>query len=110
MNSFDFNITQGCSFSAQLIATNSDGTPLNLTGCVASGYVRYRYSDTGILLNLAPVIDTSYVSGIVNVTIPASNTANLPIVQAIYDLKVFNSTQQIQFLQGYFNIFPEATY
>lgn len=109
-NVYDISIEQGSSFNLTLTAKDSNGTPLNLTGYNARGGVKYGYGSTGYLIDLNPTIHPSYVSGLINVSIPASGTSYLPVTKAVYDIEVFNnSNYTFKAIRGYVNVIPEVT-
>lgn len=111
--SYDLNLIQGATFQANVIATDSVGNSLNLSGYFARGYVRETYTSTGILLNLNPTIDPSYISGIVNLNISGQTLSGVECTQGVYDLFVYTTGQNAvsyRFLNGYCNIFNEVTY
>ncbi len=108
-NTYDFCITQGSSFSLQLNARNSDNSYINLSGYSASGQVRFRYSDTGVLVNLAPLIHPSYISGLLDINLTAAQTSLLPVTLGRYDLEIYSGTYVCKLLQGKVSIFGEVT-
>ena len=108
---YDISATQGNTLLLNLTANDSAGTPINLSGYSARGYVKSQYSNSGILFNLNPTIATSYVNGIVNISGNAEEIAALPVGSFPYDLEVFNSGGYVtKFLRGNFNILPQTTY
>lgn len=108
---YDILATQGNTLLLNLTANDSAGAAINLSGYSARGYVRYNYSSTGILLNLNPVVASSYIYGIVNISGNSEAIAAIPVGMYPYDLEVFNSGGYVtKFLRGYFNVSPQATY
>ena len=90
-----------------ITVTDQSGAPLNLSGYNASGHVYYSYGSTGYLLDLAPIIDPSYVSGIINVSVPWNSTTGLPITKAIYNIEAYGiSGCAFPIMQGYAEILP----
>lgn len=109
-NVYDISIEQGSSFNLTLTAKDSNGTPLNLSGYSARGGVKYGYGSTGYLINLNPIIHSSFVSGLINVSVSASDTSSLPVTKAVYDIEVYNaSNYTFKAIRGYVNIIPEVT-
>lgn len=110
-DTYNISIDQGSSITLRATAKDNAGTPINLSGYTASGYVRFRYSDTGILLNLQPTIVDSPASGIVQFILSGSQTNTLPTTQAIYDLEIYGpSGYTLKLLKGYFEVGPQSTY
>ena len=108
---YNIQILQGSSYDYTIQATNSDGSYVNLTGYSARGLVKNKYSDSGYLLDLRPVIDVSYVSGIVHISGSGNTTASLPATSLLYDVEVYNSGGYVlKLLRGRFEVLPESTY
>ena len=58
-----------------------------------------------------PQIDSSFVSGIVNVSIAPEITSGMPVTKAVYDIEVFNSGDFCtQVSRGYVDISPEVSF
>jgi hypothetical protein len=109
-NSYDISIEQGSSFNLNLVAKDSLGTPLNLSGYSATGSIRYGFGSTGILLAINPIVDSSYISGIINFSLSASQTSSLPVTKAVYDIEVSaNNGYTFKAIRGYAEISPEVT-
>jgi hypothetical protein len=109
-NVYDLSIEQGSSFNLNLVAKDSSGTPLNLSGYAATGAIRYGFGSTGVLLNLTSSIDPSYVSGIINVSLTPEQTSSLPVTKAVYDIEVYASNgYTFKAVRGYAEILPEVT-
>jgi hypothetical protein len=105
---YDFILVQGDSFAASIYAKNEDGSIINLSGYSASAYLKNGYADTGYLLNLNPVIE-SPVSGLIYIDLTPSQTASLPVTEAIYDLEIYQSgTRNVtNLVQGKVSILPQ---
>ena len=111
MTLLDISIYQGSSFNLSLTAVDSTGAMINLSGFSARGQVRYGFGSTGVLLNLNPQVDTGYVSGLINISLNASQTTGLPITKAVYDIEAYNSGNYcFKAFAGYANIYPEVTF
>ena len=109
-NSYNISIEQGSSFELSLTARDSNNAPINLSGYAASGGVKYGYGSTGYLVNLAPVIDPSYVSGIIKISLTPEQTSSLPVTNAVYDIEVTSSGGfTFKAIRGYAEIAPEVT-
>ena len=111
---YDFNITQGSQFDVRLTINDENGAALNLSGYNARGYLKHRYSDTGNLLDLSPTIvsgsDGLYpVSGLIDVSLLASQTSTLPVVQGVYDVEIYKGAYVDKVIKGVANIHPEVT-
>ena len=108
---YNISAIQGNTLLLSLTAKDSNGTPINLTGYSARGYVKYQYSDTGRILNLNPLIHQSFTSGIVNISGNSSEIALMPVGEFVYDLEVYDSGNYVtKFLNGKFIVDPEVTF
>ena len=110
-SNYDFSIIQGSSYNIRTVVKDSSSIAINLSGYSARGHVRYGYSNTGILLNLNPVIHNSYVSGIVTVSGTGESTSNLPAGRYVYDVEIYESGGYVlKILKGNFFINSESTF
>ena len=104
-------IRQGDTFSLRIYAKDYEGFPLDLTNYSARGQVRERYSSTGVLLDLSPTVHASFISGIVDVLVAGTGTANLPVSQLVWDVEAYTSNDAVVYKvgNGYLNVLPEVT-
>ena len=121
MINYNLDVIQGTTFSAQLFATNSDGTAIDLTGFNVRGRVKYNYGTGGALVDLGPSINTTSASanghtytaasGVVDVKLTAAETAALPITMAVYDIEMYNGDESEvkKLLDGTVKVYPEVT-
>lgn len=109
---YDLNITKGSQFEVVLRAKDSNGNGIDLTDYTTSGFVKYRYSDTGIILDLNPVPRTGAagVSGYLDIKLSGVHTKNVPVVQGVYDIEMYKGEYHEKLIYGYANILPEVTY
>ena len=111
MDTYDLNIYQGSSFALSLTLKDSCGSPINLSGYEGlSGFIKYRYSDSGKLADLNPTKLTPYTSGKISLSISADVTSSLPVTVAVYDIETYSGINVQKVLAGRANIFPQATY
>ena len=108
------NIIKGSTFTARVAAKNADGSPVDLSHYQTRGYVKQKYSDTGVLLDLNPVPTPGFqASGYIDIAVPATGTAVLPVTQGVYDIEMYGPTGTenfvIKLLDGRVNVYPEVT-
>jgi hypothetical protein len=108
-STYNISAVQGSTLLLSLTANDSNGSPIDLNGYSARGYVKYRYSDTGSLLDLSPVVTPPYGSGIITLSGNSVALANMPVGTFVYDLEVYAGDYVVKFLKGYFYLFPEST-
>jgi|TARA_R100000005_G_scaffold96478_1_gene83721 hypothetical protein len=109
--SYNLNITQGSEFYVRFQAKDADGDPINLSGYSMSGVVKRRYSDTGIIVSLAPsgVTPTGITGGFFDVKLLASQTSGLPIIRGVYDIEYSQDNFADKLVKGDVFIYPETT-
>ena len=112
---YNISAIKGSTLLLNINCSNSDGSYINFSGYSARGYVRYNYSSTGILLDLQPVLDSSYISGLIRISGAATGLANMPVGTFVYSVEAEQtgvSPDKYVFspLRGYFECLPEATY
>lgn len=111
MDTYDLTIYQGQTYSLSSTLRNADGSAMNLSGYAISGFIKTKYSDSGILVNLNAQI-TSGISGTILLSIPATGTSAMPVNYAFYDVELFNSgdNSTTRVLMGKAVVYPEVTY
>ncbi len=116
---YNFSITQGSELNTRLTITN-DGSAVNLSGYAVRGVVKHKYGDSNALIDLNPTIVTGeegagLQSGLVDIYLSGSQTAALPVAEAVYDIERFvtgsegQETAVIKMLNGKFTVSPEVT-
>lgn len=114
MYSYDLQIAKGTSYNISLLLTDNFGNPIDLTTCMVSGFIRANFITSGILLNINPTIASPPSSGIININIPYSGTAQLPIDILTYDIMSYNTglnpMQVSKVLKGYVYVYGDVTY
>lgn len=104
----NLEINQGETFSQRITGFNSAGDYFNLTGYSSiSGAIKFRYGSSGELSNLNPVIHNSYVSGIVDISIPATGTAYLPANQLLYNIEIYSGVAVTRLFEGKVTVTPQ---
>lgn len=112
---YNLDVIQGSTFSAQLFAKDENGTAINLTSYSVRGVMKYNYGTGIALVNLSPSVNTTSpytaVSGVIDVSISAANTASLPVTIGVYDIEMYNNdeTEVKKLLDGRIKVYPEVT-
>ena len=120
-STYHFNVTQGSEFFVRFQVKGTGGNPyylsdpyLGTTGYGISGVAKYRYGDTGILMNLKPSgVSGLAQSGYFDIKLYAAQTQTLPIIQGAYGIEIYSGTGPGQFVdkavKGNFTVYPEIT-
>tara|TARA_Y100000593_G_scaffold95087_1_gene199437 strand:+ start:44512 stop:44862 length:351 start_codon:yes stop_codon:yes gene_type:complete len=111
---YDFNVVQGDQFDARLTVKDANGT-MDLEGYAARGYIKNKYSDTGILIDMSPTVVSGDAScsmcpsGYIDIKMLASETKSLPVTQGIFDIEIYKDSYVKKVAVGNVNISPEIT-
>ena len=74
------------------------------------GYAKLKYSESDILIDLQPTKVAPYAQGLVDISIPATFTKNLPITEGVFDIEMYDDSGFVDKpIKGYVRIYPEVT-
>jgi len=104
----NFTIDRGSNVCVELFARDSEGNYLNLVGHTASGYMRYKYN-SGVIFDLQPTIDPSYISGAININLFGTGTTNLFPGVHYYDIYAYSGNNRTRIIQGQVYVSPDIT-
>ena len=108
---YDLNITKGSSFTVRLVAQDTNGAIIDLTNWNIRGYAKIRYSETTLLIDLAPTKVAPFTNGYIDILISAAATATLPVTEGVYDIEMYDNGGYVdKLMRGYVRIYPEVTY
>ena len=102
-------IDQGSTFSTTITGYDVDGNLLNLTGYSAAGKIKYNYSTGTSLVDFTTSVQDSYVDGLVDLSLTATETAALIAGDLRYDVEVTSGTNVIRIQEGLVRVGPEVT-
>jgi hypothetical protein len=104
----NLNIDQGSTFSSDVSVKDLVGNPLNLTGYTASAKMAKGYSSTSTRVPITTSINTA--TGIVSLTLTATQTANLEAARYVYDVKITDSlNQSTRIVEGIITVRPQVS-
>lgn len=112
MSSSNYNISavQGSTLLLSINCRDSNNNYINFSGYSTRGGIKYSYSSTGLLLDLNPIIDISYISGLINISGNSEDLAALKVSQYPYDIEAYTSGGYVfKPLMGYISISPQVT-
>jgi len=87
----DLFVEQGATFSYTLTLNDSAGAPVNLTGYTARMQMRRSVQSPDILISLTTAngrLVITPLTGVITMTISATDTAALNFQSAVYDLEI----------------------
>ena len=88
-----------------------------MLGYTATGLLKFRYSNTGTIADLAPAVVSgdspgydALPSGLIDLNLTAAQTAALPVVEGRYDVEIHNAGGTVyRVLEGKVRVHPEVT-
>jgi len=109
---YNATIDQGATWTVVVTYEDSTGAPINLTGYTAAMQVRQQYSsDTAELTLTSPSggIVITGATGIVTITMTATQTAALEEGYYVYDVELTSGSFKDRLIQGQLTVAPEVT-
>lgn len=122
---YDITVEQGATFelplSLQSESSSVDPTlvPMDLSGYTGRAQIRELYHATNVLTDLlvefssysgsGELVGTSASSGSIMLSLTAAQTARIPAVRAVWDLKIYLGATEIRVLEGDAWIRPSVT-
>ena len=112
MDDYNLEITKGTTYSTTLSLTDGNGDPIDLNDYNLSGFLKFKYSDDNLLLNLNPLKVDPAEEGNIILNVPDTGTATLPVGIGVYDIELYHTGNHTtdKILKGKVYIYPEVTY
>ena len=108
---YNIAATQGSTLLLNITCRDSAGNFINFTNYNVRGFVRSKFSSTGVLLNLNPQIHSSLISGLITISGKADDLSTVPPGVYPYDIEASGLNNYVfKPVKGYFEISPETTY
>lgn len=102
-------IEQGTTFTTTITLDDVYGVPYDLTGVVAKGQIKKSYYSTNPTASFIININNP-VDGVINLTLPAANTANISAGRYLYDVAIKDTANTVtRVLEGTVNVLPQIT-
>ena len=102
-------LEQGTDFTTSITLDDVNGDPYNLTGFTAKSQMRKSYYSTNPTAQFTITINTP-TSGVLNISLPSANTANIAAGRYVYDVAIKNSANTVtRVLEGIVNVLPRVT-
>ena len=101
-------IEQGSNLSSDLIInTGSSNSAANLTLSMFSARVKKSYNSSNLVTELV-CSATDAANGVLNLSLPAANTANLTQGRYVYTVKMTNDSFVTRVIEGTLFVLPEV--
>jgi len=102
-------LEQGTDFTTSITLDDVNGDPYNLTGYTAKSQMRKSYYSTSPTAQFTITINTP-TTGVLNMSLPSANTANIAAGRYVYDVAIKNSANTVtRVLEGIVNVLPRVT-
>jgi hypothetical protein len=109
---YNATIDQGATWSVVVTYKDSTGAAINLTGYTAAMQVRQQYSSADADLTLTSPsggIVITGATGVVTITMTATQTAALEEGYYVYDVELTSGSYKDRLIQGQLTVAPEVT-
>lgn len=100
-------LDQGSTFSLNLDYIDTNKNPVNISGFSARAEFRSSYSTANSYVFTSNVIDAN--SGIINLSMPYNETANVKAGRYVYDVEIYNGIIVTKIFEGLVVVNPEVT-
>lgn len=103
----NITIDQGTTFSTTISLTDDNGEPINLTGYSGRSQMRKHYTSSN---SQSFSVSLSNTSGVVSLSLTATQTANLIPGRYVYDVEVISGANAVsRIIEGIVTVTPEVT-
>ena len=107
----NLRIDQGASFSSDVTVTNSDGVAVDLAGYTAEAKMAKGYSSTRTRTTISTTIAADAATGIVTLSLTATESAGLDAERYVYDLEITqtSSGNVTRVIEGIITVRPQVS-
>jgi hypothetical protein len=104
----DIEIYQGDTYSHEVRISDSDGDRINISGRVYSAQIRKIKTAESVLVSFTTEI-TEAANGVMNFSLSAAQTSDLPLGVFYYDLQEVNGVHVLTLMAGKATVKKEVT-
>jgi len=112
-STYNISIDQGATYTLAISYKDENGAAINLTNYTAAMQLRSTYTSVDAVLSLSSPsngIVITGATGLISITITATQTAALSSNNFVYDLEITSSSNvKTRLIQGIVTISPEVT-
>ncbi len=107
---YNISAIQGSTLLLNITCRDSAGNFIDFTNYNVRGFVKDKFSSTGVLLNLNPQIHPSFISGLITISGKADDIARVNVGIYPYDIEASGLNNYVfKPLKGYFYCEPQST-
>jgi hypothetical protein len=102
-------LEQGSNFSTSISLDQADGSPFVLTDSQVKAAMKKSYYSSNTTANFVVTVNDP-TEGVILLTLPYANTANILAGRYVYDVLIKDSSNTvIRVLEGVVNVLPQVT-
>lgn len=105
----NLTIDQGATFSSDVTVKDANGNPFNLTGYTAAAKMAKGYASTRTRTAMTTTIAADATSGVVTLSLTATQTAALDAERYVYDLEITSGDTVTRVIEGLISVRPQVT-
>jgi hypothetical protein len=105
----NLTIDQGATFSSDVTVKDAQGNAFNLTGYTAVAKLAKGFASTKTRTNMTTSIATDATTGVVTLTLTATETSALDAERYVYDLEITSGAAVTRVIEGIITVRPQVT-
>ena len=105
----NLTIDQGATFSSDVTVKDAQDNAFNLTGYTASAKLAKGFASTRTRTNMTTSIATDATTGVVTLSLTATETSALDAERYVYDLEITSGATVTRVIEGIITVRPQVT-
>lgn len=106
----NLTIDQGTTFSSDVTVKDANGQPFNLTGYTAQAKMAKGFASTRTRINMSTSIATDAATGVVTLSLSATESSALDAERYVYDLEITSGVGAVtRVIEGLITVRPQVT-
>ena len=105
----NLTIDQGATFTSDVTVKDAQGNAFNLTGYTAAAKLAKGFASTRTRTNMTTSIATDATTGVVTLSLTATETSALDAERYVYDLEITSGATVTRVIEGIITVRPQVT-
>ena len=105
----NLTIDQGATFSSDVTVKDAQDNAYNLTGYTANAKLSKGFASTRPRTNMNTTIEPDATTGVVTLSLSATETAALDAERYVYDLEITSGATVTRVIEGIITVRPQVT-
>jgi len=105
----NLTIDQGATFTSDVTVKDANGNAFNLTGYTAAAKLAKGFASTRTRTDFTTTIAADATSGVVTLSLTATQTAALDAERYVYDLEITSGATVTRVIEGIITVRPQVT-